>query len=126
MRPLPVTILCIFMVLVGAAGVYFGMHALFAAHPEALPRSPLSWFLGSITAFGTAIGLWRMRYWAFVFYVVMWLSVTVFALSVGSQFDWRSLAGPAVMAFVLAVYWRRFALTTHSSGRAARAAKFGR
>ena len=108
MRPLPITILCIFLGLVGLVGVYFGVHAMFVPHPEALARSPLSWFLGSVTALGTAVGLWRMQYWAFVFYVVMWVLVTGFALSVGSQFQWLSLGGPAIMAVVLAFYWRRF------------------
>ena len=108
MRPIPITILCIFMLLIGLVGVYFGVHALFALHPEALQRSALSWFMSSVMILGTAIGLWRMRYWAFIFYAVLWLAVTVFALSVGASFDWSSLVGPAIMVVVLVVYWRRF------------------
>jgi hypothetical protein len=96
------------MALLGLMGVYLGVHALFVAHPEALPRSALSWFLSSITILGTAVGLWRMRYWAFIFYAVLWLAGTAFALSVGAQFNWWSLGGPAIMVLVLVFYWRRF------------------
>ena len=108
MRPIIISVISIFMLLLGAAGMYFTWQTVHGTNPVILHRSAISWALVSIDVIGTGIGLWFMKRWAFAFYAFFWLLNLAGAIITGSQFEWRSLVGPALMAILFACYYQRF------------------
>jgi hypothetical protein len=107
MRPIPVTLLCIFLFLVGAIFVWATGWILFAPSPAPFTGSAWAYGLISAQCLGTGAGLWRVKRWAFLFFAVMWLLGAVLAITFSVSIGWRSLIGPLVMAMFYACYKHR-------------------
>jgi hypothetical protein len=107
MRPLPLTLLSIFLLLAGAIFAWAAAWTIFAPSPLPFSGSPWAYALISVQTIGTGIGLWHMKRWAFVFYAFFWLLGLALAIAFGIPLGWRSFFGPLVMAVFYGCYRHR-------------------
>jgi hypothetical protein len=107
MRPIPLTLLSILMILAGAIFAWAAAWTLFSSSPSPFSGSPWADGLISVQAIGTGIGLWRMKRWAFLFFAFFWLLGVALAIVFGIPIGWRSILGPLVMAVFYVRYRHR-------------------
>jgi hypothetical protein len=107
-RPLPISILAIFFILLGLLTAYAAVMSMIPEYERNFPLTLRSYVLSSSTGLLTGIGLWRMRLWAFPIFFILWLANMSLALASRAQLDFRGFFGLSIMIVLFLCYRRLF------------------